>query len=125
MDERARIFVETRKRTQGIQRASQWLFFGIVVVILTGMLIGLAPEIAKSRALDLAIKEEQTLLAASNRDLRRSQIRHDRLLSRDIAYTEMEFRRLQPRAAKPGEILLMLSDEQIRAYEAEDRNPTP
>ncbi len=117
--DRFRNYVKTQRKTQRFQRWADVVFLGIVLVSLAGSAVGLLPELEKSDQLDEKIALEQELVEAEKAKLRQMQ-RRLHLLRTDVPYMEQELRNRSPRAAKPGETLLMVPPERRAIYEAAD-----
>ena len=117
--DRFRHYVGTQRRVRGLQRATDYVFLGIVLVVLGGAVAGLVPELEESRRLDQSIAEERERVEVATSMLREKQLRLQHLQN-DVDYMEQELRNSSRRSAKPGEILILLPPGRSEIYEAED-----
>ena len=115
-NERFLQYVEAQRKARSLQRAANYVFLGIVIVVLAGSAIGLIPEIEKSRSLDQEVAEWQGKLDNVQGKLQREK-NSLTWFGGDPEYLESQYRNRALRMAKPGETLILLSPESIEVYE--------
>ncbi len=121
-NERFLQYVEAQRKARSLERAANYVFLGIVIVVLAGSAIGLIPEIEQSKKLDLEIAKWE-----GNEKNAREKLRREKssltLLASDPEYLELQYRNRALRMGKPGETLIMLSPDQVEMFEGKRDRP--